>query len=548
MGRGPLCSQRDAGGNWLQESRFLARIGGGSEASCAVMKSLVLLLSCLLCPSLWAQAAPEKPNIIVIMADDLGYGDLSCYGATALSTPAIDRLAREGARFTSGYCSASTCTPSRFSLLTGTYAFRQKGTGIAPPNGPAIIKPGTETLPSILKRAGYATAVIGKWHLGLGDPAPDWNGELKPGPLEIGFDHCFLLPTTNDRVPQVYVEDHRVKNLDLADPLWVGDTKPSPDHPTGITHRDTLKMDWSHGHNQTIHNGISRIGFYTGGTQARFRDEDLADEWIKQSNRWIEQNKDRPFFLYFASQDIHVPRVAHERFQGKTTLGPRGDCIVQLDWSVGELMKTLDRLGLTGNTLVVFCSDNGPVLDDGYKDGAVTKLGKHQPAGPYSGGKYSVLEGGTRTPFITRWPGRIPPAVSDEVVCTIDLAASFAALTGQNLAESSCLDSFNLLDALLAEPGAKGRDHLLQQDNGGVNLGLRAGDWKLVRKKTRGKSAATVTLNPPTEPQGTYGLYHLPDDPGERNDVSAKHPAELKRLQDLMEKFIADGRSRPLAK
>lgn len=503
-----------------------------------------ILISALLCLPLHAQAA-SPPNIIVIMADDLGYGDLSCYGATAVSTPAIDQLAREGVRFTSGYSSASTCTPTRFSLLTGTYAFRQKGTGIAPPNGPAIIKPGTETLPAILKRAGYATAVIGKWHLGLGDPAPDWNGELKPGPLEIGFDHCFLLPTTNDRVPQTFVENHRVKNLDPADPLWVGDKKPSEDHPTGITHRDTLKMDWSHGHNQTVHNGISRIGFYTGGTRARFRDEDLADEWIKQSNRWIEQHKERPFFLYFASQDIHVPRVAHERFQGKTTLGPRGDCIVQLDWCVGELMKTLDRLGLAENTLIVLCSDNGPVLDDGYKDGAVERLGTHQPAGPFSGGKYSVFEGGTRTPFITRWKGRIQPRVSAEVVCTIDLAASFAALTGQTVADTGCLDSFNVLGALLGEPAAKGRDHLLQQSNDGTNLGLRAGDWKLVRLKNRGKSQATVSLQPPVEPSGTFGLYYLPDDPGERNDVAAKHPAELQRLQDQMEKLTAASRSRP---
>ena len=326
--------------------------------------------------------ASEKPNIIVIMADDLGYGDVSCYGAKQIQTPSIDRLASEGLRFTSGYCSASTCTPTRFSLLTGTYAFRQKGTGIAPPNGPAIIQPGTETMPSILKRAGYATAVIGKWHLGLGNPAPNWNGELKPGPLEIGFEHCYLLPTTNDRVPQVYVEDRRVKNLDPLDPLSVGDTKPSEDHPTGLTHRETLKLDWSHGHNQTIHNGISRIGFYTGGTKARFRDEDLADEWVKQSNRWIEANKERPFFLFFASHDIHVPRIAHERFQGKSTLGPRGDCILQFDWCVGELTKTLDRLGLAENTLIVLCSDNGPVLDDGYKDDAVEKLGSHEPAGP----------------------------------------------------------------------------------------------------------------------------------------------------------------------
>lgn len=494
-----------------------------------------------------SSAAPAKPNIIVIMADDLGYGDISCNGATAVSTPAIDRLAREGSRFTSGYCTASTCTPTRFSLLTGTYAFRQKGTGIAPPNGPAIVKPGTETLPAILKRAGYATAVIGKWHLGLGDPAPDWNGVVKPGPLEIGFDHCFLLPTTNDRVPQVFLQDHRVKNLDPADPLWVGDEKPSPDHPTGITHRDTLKMDWTHGHNDTIHNGISRIGFYTGGTQARFRDEDLADQWIKQSNRWIEDHKDRPFFLFFAAHDIHVPRAAHERFQGKTTMGPRGDSIVQLDWCVDELMKTLDRLGLAENTLVVFCSDNGPVLDDGYKDGAVEKLGKHQPAGPYSGGKYSVFEGGTRTPFITRWPARIKPGVSSEVVSTIDLAASFAALTGQSLPANACLDSINVLGALTGESGAKGRDHLLQQGNDGTNLGLRVGDWKLIRMKKPGKTLAVVSINPPTPPAGTYGLYFLPDDPAERKDVSAQHPAELKRLQDRMEQLVAAGRSRPLS-
>ena len=489
--------------------------------------------------------AVSPPNILVIMADDLGYGDLSCYGATRVRTPAIDQLASEGVRFTSGYCSASTCTPTRFSLLTGTYAFRQKGTGIAPPNGPAVIKPGTETLPAILQRAGYATAVIGKWHLGLGDPAPDWNGELRPGPLEIGFDHSFLLPTTNDRVPQVFVEDHRVKNLDPADPLWVGNSKPSAEHPTGITHRHTLKMDWSHGHNQTIHNGISRIGYYTGGMRARFRDEDLADTWVRESNRWIEAHKDRPFFLYFASQDIHVPRIAHERFQGQTTLGPRGDCILQLDWCVGELMKTLDRLGLAEKTLVVFCSDNGPVLDDGYQDDAVEKLGDHQPAGPFRGGKYSVWEGGTRTPLITRWKGRIAPAVSDEVVCTVDFAASFAALTGQSLADDACLDSFNLLNALLGQPGAKGRDHLLQQDNGSGNFGLRVGDWKLVRLEKRILTQAHVSKNEPPLPSARHTLYQLTTDPGEKTDVAAAQPAILQQLIAQLHQLIQAGRSRP---
>ncbi len=503
-----------------------------------------LFIACLFAPAVTLKAA-ENPNIIVIMADDLGYGDTSCYGAKTIQTPAIDQLAREGLRFTSGYCSASTCTPTRYSFLTGTYAFRQAGTGIASPNSAALIQPGTETLPAILKRAGYATAVIGKWHLGLGDPAPDWNEELKPGPLEIGFDHCLLLPTTNDRVPQVYVEDHRVKNLDPADPLWVGSKIPSPDHPTGITHRDQLKLDWSHGHNQTIHNGISRIGFYTGGTKARFRDEDLADAWVAESNRWIEANKDHPFFLFFASHDIHVPRVAHERFQGKSKLGPRGDCILQLDWCVGELIKTLDRLGLAEKTLIVFCSDNGPVLDDGYKDQAVEKLGDHKPAGPYSGGKYSVWEGGTRTPFITRWKGQIQPGVSDEVVCTIDLAASLAKLTGEPLAENACLDSFNVLDALLGKPGAVGRDHLLQPDNGSGsgNFGLRAGDWKLVRTKPRAKSPATDSKDQ-QPPAAQHGLYRLSSDPAERDDISAANPEVLQRMKEQLDKLIKDGRSR----
>ncbi|MBN8458416.1 MAG: arylsulfatase [Verrucomicrobia bacterium] len=481
--------------------------------------------------------AAEKPNILVIIADDLGWGDVSCNGTSAVKTPNIDRVASEGLRFTSGYCSASTCTPTRFSLLTGTYAFRQKGTGVAPPNAPALIQPSTPTIASLLKQQGYATAAIGKWHLGLGTDQPDWNGDLKPGPLEIGFDHCLLLPTTNDRVPQVFVEDHRVRNLDPADPLWVGDKKPSPDHPTGITHRDTLKMDWSLGHNCTIHNGISRIGFYTGGMKARFRDQDLADEWVREANTWLEANKSKPFFLYFASHDIHVPRAPHERFAGKSGLGPRGDCIVEFDWCVGELMKTLDRLGLAENTLVVICSDNGPVLDDGYKDQAVELLGKHKPAGPYSGGKYSVLEGGTRTPFITRWKGRIKPGVSDETVCTIDLPASAAALAGQPLPANACLDSLNVLDALLGKPGAKGRDWLVQQDNGGGNFGLRQGKWKLIRQKP-GPQAVKKGKAPADR------LYDLSTDPAEKNNIAADHPEDLKRLQGLLDNAITTGRTR----
>ncbi len=491
----------------------------------------------------------QRPNIILILADDLGYGDVSCYGAEPFQTPHIDRLAAEGVRFTSGYCSASTCTPTRYSLLTGTYAFRNPGTGIAPPNSPLIIPADGVTLADLLQQAGYATGVIGKWHLGLGQPGqgPDWNGQLKPGPRELGFDYNFLLPTTNDRVPQVYVENHYVPNLDPQDPLWVGNERPSDDHPTGISHRQTLKMDWSHGHNGTIHNGISRIGFYTGGQAARFRDEDLADKWVEKSVEWIEAQRDQPFFLFFSSHDIHVPRMPHERFQGATPLGYRADSIIQFDWCVGELLKTLDRLELAEQTLVILCSDNGPVMDDGYHDQALEKLGDHRAGGPFRGGKYSVYEGGTRTPLITRWKGRIEPGVSEQVVCTIDMAASLAALTGAELPEDAFLDSFNVLDALLGKPDAEGRDHLIQQDNGQAgNYGFRVGDWKLQRhdsKRTRNLVVERRLANT-TVPR--FQLFNLKDDPGEQQDLLEQYPEIGQRMQARLAELIAAGRSRPI--
>ena len=499
------------------------------------------LVACLVVATI---AVADQPNVIVIMADDLGYGDVSCYGATELATPNIDRLADGGLRFTQGYCSASTCTPTRFSFLTGMYAFRQPGAGIAPPNATALVKPGTETIASIMKKAGYKTAVVGKWHLGLGEgDAPDWNGLLKPGPLEIGFDYCYLLPTTNDRVPSVYVEDHRVVNLDPKDPLWVGRKKPSPDHPTGQDPevRAKLKMNWSHGHNHTVHNGIGRIGYYTGGHKARWRDEDLADAWVEKSVAWIEKNKSNPFFLFFASHDLHVPRMPHERFQGKTKLGYRGDAIVQLDWCVGEILNTLDRLKLSEKTMIVFCSDNGPVLDDGYQDGAITKLGKHKPSGIYRGGKYSIYEGGTRTPFITYWPSKIKPGTSDKVVCTVDLAASMAAMTEQSLAGDACVDSFNVLPSLLGQDGAKGRDHLLQQPNKGPTLALRIGDWKVLSYENA-KPKKHLTYE---KKAGKYELYNLKDDPSEKNNLAQENPEKLKEMLARLDKIKSDGRSRP---
>jgi arylsulfatase A len=509
------------------------------------MKTLALTSGLLIATALYsvpydaaAQDDALQPNFILIMTDDLGYGDVGCYGATAVETPNIDRLAEEGLRFTSGYAAAATCTPTRFATLTGKYAWRQAGTGIAPPNATAIIQPGTVTLPSIMKNAGYTTGIVGKWHLGLGgEPGPDWNGKLKPGPLEIGFDECFLMPTTGDRVPCVYVENHRVVDLKKDDPITV--TRKNPDgQPTGITHRHRLKMDWSHGHNSSIVNGISRIGFMTGGHKARWRDEDMGDVFTKKAVAFVNEHQEQPFFLFFSTHDIHVPRMPHERFQGETELGYRGDAIEQMDWCVGQLLDTLDRLKLTDNTLVIFCSDNGPVLDDGYKDEAIEKLGNHKPAGPYRGGKYSIYEGGTRTPFIVRWPARVQPGTTDQMVCVVDLAASLAALTGQRLPADACPDSFDVLPALLGKAGARGRDHLVQQGRG---LALRVGDWKLLRHNTA-KPVKSLTYE---KGPGQFELFDLAVDPGETNNLLEREPERAEKMKARLKDIEEAGRSRP---
>ena len=392
--------------------------------------------------------AADRPNIIVIYADDLGYGDVGCYGATKVRTPNIDRLASEGLRFSDGHSASATCTPSRYALLTGEYAWRKKGTGVLPGNATLIISPGRTTLASQLKWAGYATGVVGKWHLGLGTGELDWNGEIKPGPLELGFEYGFVIPATGDRVPCVYVENHRVAGLDPKDPIRVSYGKPIGDLPTGKANPDRLKLHPSHGHDQTIVNGISRIGYMTGGKSALWVDEDMADVLTHKAASFIEDHASVPFFLYFATHDIHVPRVPNGRFNGKTGMGRRGDAIAELDWSVGEILATLDRRGLANNTLVIFSSDNGPVVDDGYRDDAVTKLDGHRPAGPMRGGKYSAFEGGTRVPFVVRWPGRVKPGVSAALVCQIDLLASLSALVGAKLGDGDAPDSVDVLAAL----------------------------------------------------------------------------------------------------
>ena len=486
-----------------------------------------------------AAPAPARPNIVLIYADDLGYGDVSCYGATRVHTPAIDRLAREGLRFTDAYAAASTCTPSRFALLTGEYPFRQRGTGVLPGSAALIIRPGRTTLPSLLQQAGYVTGVVGKWHLGLGDGHLNWNGKIAPGPLEVGFDYCFLLPATGDRVPCVFVENHRVVGLDPADPVRISYRKRIGNDPVGFENPLLLKQVPSHGHNQTIVNGISRIGYMSGGHAARWVDESFADTFTRKAVRFIEQHRKEPFFLYLAFHDIHVPRAPNRRFVGKTPMGPRGDAIVEADWATGEVLATLDRLGLADNTLVIFSSDNGPVVDDGYYDESVQKLGDHRPAGPLRGGKYSRFEGGTRMPTLVRWPGHVKPGVSHAVICQVDFLASLAALTGRKLPPGAAPDSFNVLDALLGK-SPTGRDHLIQR---GSALAIRVGDWKYLppAKGTRIFRSVNIESGLDPEPQ----LYHLAGDVAEQHNLAAQHPDRVKQMQALLDRLLQQGYSRP---
>jgi len=491
-------------------------------------------------------AESTKPNIVILLTDDLGYGDLSCYGATRIHTPNVDRLAAGGMRFTRAYAPASTCTPSRYGLLTGNYAWRQKArqTTILDGDAPLAIQPGSLTLPEMLRRAGYATGIVGKWHLGLGDGQTpvNFNGDIEPGPLEAGFDYAYFIPATVDRVPCVWIQNHRVVGLDPNDPIGVSYlTNISPD-PTGAQRPDLLKMPADEQHSGTIVDGISRIGYMKGGHTARWKDEELAETVVDKSIAFIEEHKTRPFFLYVGMFEPHVPRTAAKQFRGTSECGLRGDVIEQIDWETGKIMDTLDRLKLTDNTLVLFSSDNGPIFFDGYYDRSKEDANGHKPAGNLRGWKYLVYEGGTRVPFIAYWPGKVPAAKSDQMFCLSDVLSTCAALTGQKLTAGAGVDSINQLPVLLGHTRKSLRNVEIEQGISG-SMAIRKGDWKYIPSNIGDAASGMGSGANPNDPRFAAAiirqplLFNLARDPDETNNLAAQYPKRAAQLARLLKKI-----------
>ncbi|MEG1005604.1 MAG: arylsulfatase [Bacteroides sp.] len=477
----------------------------------------------------------SRPNVVFIYADDIGFGDLECYGAKNVKTPHVNRLADNGIRFTNAHATAATSTPSRYSMLTGKYAWRVPGTDVATGNAGMIIRPEQYTLADVFKQAGYATGAIGKWHLGLGDKGgeQDWNAPLCAALGDLGFDYSYIMAATADRVPCVFIENGKVANYDPSAPIEVSYRKPFEGEPLGKDHPELLyNLKSSHGHDMAIVNGIGRIGYMKGGGKALWKDENIADSIASHAIEFMDKHQHEPFFLYVATNDIHVPRFPHERFRGKNKMGLRGDAIAQFDWTVGQVVAALERLGLTENTLIVLSSDNGAVVDDGYQDRAEELLNGHRPTGPLRGGKYSSFEGGTRVPAIVSWPKEVKKGkVSPALVSQIDWLASFASLTQSVLPKKTATDSYNNLDTWLGK-SSKSRDWAVEQA-ANHTLSVRTADWKYIEPKS---GPAMITWGPKIETGNSPDpqLYDMTKE-GERENLAAKYPDKVKELQQILE-------------
>jgi len=491
-----------------------------TRATQSVFTFIVAL--CLLAACTSPTDSEQRPNIIFIYFDDLGYGDVSSYGFGKLNTPNIDKLASGGVRFTNGYATSATCTPSRYALLTGRYPWRNKEARILPGTAPLLLDTSSTTLPKLLQKQGYVTGIVGKWHLGLGNGNIDWNKHVRPGPNEVGFDYSYILAATQDRVPTVYIENGSVVGLRKDDPIQVNYETNFDGEPTGKDHPELLRLKWHHGHNQSIVNGIPRIGYMKGGKSALWNDEAMADSFLLKVQEFVSTHREKPFFHYYAMQQPHVPRTPHPRFVGRSGLGPRGDAILEADWCVGKLLQLLQQYQLGDNTLIVLSSDNGPVLNDGYYDMAAELNGLHQPSGPLRGGKYSLYEGGTRVPFITYWPGKIKPRVSSALVCQVDLFSSLAHLVGSNERGE---DSMDLLETLLGKSD-QGRQELVIEASS--RTALRKGEWVLIPSYPGEPVHPFVNIELGNAPE--HQLFNLSNDSSQQKNLANQYPDKVNEL------------------
>jgi arylsulfatase A-like enzyme len=497
------------------------------------MKKILALLFAAAFP---LSAATSPPNVVLIYADDLGYGDVGAYGATKIKTPNIDRLAAEGRRFTDAHSPSAVCTPSRYGLLTGRYPHRERLFSPLWSNSPLCIDPESVTLADVFKNAGYATAIVGKWHLGFGsDGMPDWNAEVKPGPLELGFDYFFGVPVVNSHPPFVLMENHRVLGLDPADPLvWK----------SGAANPNTREFP------QKSFEARERQFGFLGGKAAHdlYDDEQLMTKLTEKAAGWIGSRKEKPFFLYFATTAIHHPFTPHPRFKGTSEAGLYGDFVHELDWSVGELLSALEKAGVVDNTLVIFTSDNGGMPNNA---GIEAMERGHRLNGDLQGFKFDAWEGGHRVPFIIRWPGKIPAgSKSSQLIGSIDLIRTFAGMLGQQLPEGAAPDSLDILPALTGDPAAPVREEMIIVPKVPDHVALRSGDWVYIPAPGGGGFrgnpgfAKAGNVNSDITPEGNVKpsapreqLYNLAKDPRQQVNVLSEHTEVAsslrKRLAEL---------------
>ena len=482
----------------------------------------------------------SRPNVVMIYADDLGFGDLECYGAIGVKTPNVNRLSDNGVRFTNAHAVASTSTPSRYSLLTGEYPWRKSGTDVAAGDAAMIISPDQYTVADVFKEAGYTTAAFGKWHLGLGSQTgkQNWNAPITPALADIGFDYSYIMAATADRVPCVFIENGAVANYDPSAPIYVNYNKNFDGEPTGANNPELLyNLKSSHGHDNSIINGIGRIGYMKGGGKALWKDENIADSITAHAVEFIKENSDAPFFMYFATNDVHVPRFPHPRFRGQSEMGLRGDAIVQFDWSVGEIVRTLEEEGLLENTLIILTSDNGPVLDDGYVDQAEELVGDHSPTGGLRGGKYSAYEGGTRVPFIVHWPAMIKEqAVKNSLVSQIDFLDVMASIAGVGAGESLSTDGFPGEAATWFGNDEKGRPFAIGMAQNHT-LTLCTAGWKFIEPKG---GATMIPWGPKIETGYSTNpqiFKHINGEFNENRNMASSNATVVENLSTQLEKI-----------